>query len=265
MDVGLLSADAYLANSLLDGHAKVRDAGVDERLRANSPPRDLADLMAGLSLRDQGKHGEIDVKILTCGDGTRRVIVDIPGTKSWDPLPNGDITSFSTNARALIGERTAYEQGVLSALTEAGVTPRDQVMLVGHSEGGMVAVTAAREAVRSGHFNVTHVVTAGSPIALSVGKVPSSVQVLALENKHDFVPHMDGKTNPDLPNVTTVTVAHGNGTEGDDHSLPGSYLPGAVDVGASDNPSIRDFLAGVRGYFSASTVTTHTYVITRAY
>jgi hypothetical protein len=265
MQDGLLSLDAVLAHSLPDGHAKVRDTGMDDRLLANSPPRDLADLMAGLSLRDQGRHGEIDVKILTCADGTRRVIVDIPGTKSWDPLPNGDVTSFSTNARALIGERTAYEQGVLAALTAAGVTPRDEVMLVGHSEGGMVAVTAARDAVRSGRFNVTHVITAGSPIALSVGRVPSRVQVLALENEHDFVPHLDGRANPDLQNVTTVEVEHGDGSEGDDHSIPDSYLPGAVDAGASDNASIRDFLAGARKYFSASSVTTHTYVITRAY
>lgn len=266
MQAGLLSLDEVYANApLLDGHAKVRDAGVDERLRASSPPRGLADVMSGLALRNEGRHGEIDVKFLDCADGTRRVIVDIPGTKSWDPLPNGDVTSFSTNARALLGERTAYEQGVLTALTRAGVTPTDKVMLVGHSEGGMVAVTAARDAMRSGRFTITHVITAGSPIALSVGQVPSGVQVLALENKHDFIPHLDGSANPDEPNITTVTVDRGDGTEGDDHSIPDAYLPGAVDAAASGNASVHAFLTSASGYFTASSVTTHTYVITRDY
>jgi hypothetical protein len=91
------------------------------------------------------------------------------------------------------------------------------------------------------------------------------VQVLALENQRDVVPHLDGRANPDRPNVTTVHIDHGDGSEGDDHSIPDAYLPGAVDAGASGNASIRDFLAGAHGYFSASAVTTHTYVITRAY
>jgi pimeloyl-ACP methyl ester carboxylesterase len=237
---------------------------LDTRLEATAPPRSLADLMAALSVRNNGSPGEVDVKILVSPDGTRRVIVDIPGTKSWAPVhetPN--VTGVATNIRAIDGEETAYEKGVLEAMKQAGVRSTDDVMIVGHSLGGMVAVAAARDAVRSGRFNVTHVVTAGSPIARFVGQLPKSVQVLALENKHDIVPRLDGSQNPDLTNVTTATFDVDTGTIGDDHGIDTSYEPGAAEVDASDDAAIRTFLGGASGFFGATTIQTRTYVITR--
>lgn len=247
-----------------DGHAKVRALGGDPDPESRVAPHDLADVLCGLSDRNGGAHGEIDVRFLT-GNGRRRVIVDVPGTKSWDPLPNGDVTSLSTNLRARVGESTAYEQGVLQAMRAAGVTKHDQVLIVGHSEGGMVAVNAARDAVNSGEFDVTSVVTAGSPIGLSVGSVPRSVQVLALENDDDVIPHLDGASNPALPNVTTVSFHSGDGTITDDHSLGDGYLPGAADVDASDDASVRDWLRGAHPFLDATAADTEDYVITRGW
>ncbi|HVU91565.1 MAG TPA: hypothetical protein VHC23_04985, partial [Jatrophihabitans sp.] len=260
---GLLAATA---RDLPDGSARVTDRGRDRLGRAATPPRSLPDLLAELADRDaDGRSGSIDVRILTLDDGSRRVIVDVTGTKSWDPLPTSDVTSLTTNGRALVGERTAYEQGVLAAMRRAGVRPDDPVMLVGHSQGGMVAVTAARDAVRSRAFHVTHVVTAGSPIGRTAGSVPSGVQVLALENGRDVVPHLDGRANPDRPNVTTVTGRRGDGTVGGDHSLDESYVPLAGDAQASGNRSVRDFLKGADGYFRGVRVDTHVYQISRSY
>jgi pimeloyl-ACP methyl ester carboxylesterase len=211
------------------------------------------------------RHGEIDVRILTLPDGSRRVIVDITGTKSWDPLPTRDVTSLTTDGRALVGDSTAFEQGVLAAMRRAGVRRGEDVMLVGHSEGGMVAVTTARDALAGGEFNITHVVAVGSPIGLTVGALPSRVQVLALENRKDVVPHLDGVANPDEPNVITASSRHGDGTIGGDHDLDESYLPLARDVEASSNRSLREFLASTHGYFQATKVETQTYQIKRAY
>jgi hypothetical protein len=254
------------AAAVPDGYGVVRAPGLDRLGSAGSPPRTLTDVLADLGRRnDDARHGAIDVRVLTLPDGSRRAIVDITGTKSWDPLPTSDITSMTTNGRALVGERTAYEGGVLEAMRRAGVRPRDDVMLVGHSEGGLVAVTAARDAVASGAFHVTHVVTAGAPIGLTVGALPSTVQVLALENSTDVVPHLDGVANPDRPNVTTVSARHGDGTVLGDHSIGEAYLPLAADAQSSSNRSIRDFLAGAAGYFQAKEVQTHTYQIQRRY
>ena len=264
--LGVPSLLQVIAHELPDGSGLAIPTGRDGVGPAATPPRHLTDVLADLGQRnDEARHGMIDVRILTMPDGSRRAIVDITGTKSWDPLPTSDITSLTTNGRALVGEHTAYEQGVLAAMRRAGVRRGDDVMLVGHSEGGLVAVTAARDAVSSGEFNVTHVITAGAPIGLTVGAVPSSVQVLALENASDVVPHLDGRANPDRVNVTTATSRHGDGTVVGDHDIEGAYLPVAADVQASDNRSIRDFLTGAAGFFHARDVVTHTYQISRGY
>jgi hypothetical protein len=255
-----------LGTSLPDGHGVVRATGLDRDGVAGRPPRRLTDLLEDLAQRNgDDRHGEIDVRILTLPDGSRRVIVDITGTKSWDPLPTRDVTSLTTDGRALVGDSTAFEQGVLAAMRRAGVRRGEDVMLVGHSEGGMVAVTTARDALARGEFNITHVVAVGSPIGLTVGALPSRVQVLALENRKDVVPHLDGVANPDEPNVITASSRHGDGTIGGDHDLDESYLPLARDVEASSNRSLREFLASTRGYFQATRVETQTYQIKRAY
>lgn len=265
MNAGLLTLDRVVAPLYLDGQARLTDRGLDAGAVATKPPRTLADVMAGLSLRNQGAAGEIDVRIVTGPDGTRRAIVDIPGTKSFDPADVGDITGPSTNVRALAGVTTAYERGVLKAMQRAGLQPTDDVMLVGHSEGGLVAVQTALACANSGRFRVTHVVTAGAPVGVTVSNLPGSVAVLALKNHNDVVPHLDGRTNPDQVNVTTATIHRGNGTILDDHDLARSYLPGAGDVDASDDPSVRSFLSGASGFFQATSVQTHTYVISREY
>ena len=127
----------------------------------------------------------------------RHVVVDIPGTKSWSlAAHNSDVTSIATNLRSLAGERTAYEEGIELAMRQAGVRPDDDVVLLGHSEGGMVAVNAATRFAQTGEFHVDRVITAGAPISATVDRIPRSVQVLALENAGDVVPHLDGQPNP---------------------------------------------------------------------
>jgi hypothetical protein len=254
------------AGALPDGHGVVRATAPDRSAVARRPPRGLPDVLTDLARRNgDERHGEIDVRILTMPDGSRRAIVDITGTKSWDPLPTRDVTSLTTNGRALVGEHTAYEDGVLAAMRRAGVRAADDVMLVGHSQGGLIAVTTARDALASGAFNVTHVVTAGAPIGRTVGMLPRTVQVLALENTRDVVPHLDGLGNPDRRNVTTVSSAHGDGTVLGDHDIDAAYVPIAADAQASDNRSIQDFLSGAAGYFQAREVVTHTFQIQRGY
>ena len=267
-DLGLPVVALPLADALLDdGHGVAHPLGDDTLGIAGRPPRRLTDVVGDLAQRndDDDHPGAVDVRIITLPGGGRRVIVDITGTKSWSAGHTSDVTSLTTNGRALVGKRTAYEQGVLSAMHQAGVRSDDDVMLVGHSEGGMVAVTTARDAVRSGRFHVTHVVTAGSPVGRTVGQVPSSVRVLALENSRDVVPHLDGVANPDRPNITTVSSAHGNRTVEGDHSLDDAYHRVAADTQSSDHASVREFLTSADDYFRGTHVTTHTFQVVRRY
>jgi pimeloyl-ACP methyl ester carboxylesterase len=244
----------------------VTSLGDDTAADATGPPRSLRDVLAGLGRRDLGQPGEIDLRLLDGVDDRRRVIVDVPGTKDWSLAGhNRDVTSLVTNLRAIAGGVTTYERGIVEALHSAGVRPGDDVLLVGHSEGGMVAVDAARHLTASGEFHVSHVVTAGAPIGLVAGGVPSDVEVLAVENEGDVVPHLDGAPNPDRVNVTTVTVHHDHGAVLANHDVNVSYVPGAADIDASTDPSLRAYLAGLAGFLTAGTVRTCRYLITRSY
>jgi pimeloyl-ACP methyl ester carboxylesterase len=150
----------------------------------------------------------------------------------------------------------------------AGVRPDDKVMLVGHSLGGMVAVETARDAERAKgarHFEVTDVVTAGSPIARTVRRLPSTVQVLALENSDDLVPQAEGETNPARRDVTTVTGSSNYHDVGDNHGLRQSYEHIAESVDTSNDPALEYFRADAEDFFDADSVRTERYVVSRAY
>jgi len=255
-----------------DGTPVVADRGDDPAIAGTRPPQGVGDLMTALNYRNAeasgADQGEIDVRTIvkTMPDGSvhKSYVVDIPGTKDWQFNPLGDRThlnDFGTNLHALSAETTAYEQGIADALRRAGVQPGDPVMLVGHSQGGMVAVHAADQFVQSGQFNVTHVVTAGSPVART--PVPASVQVLSLENQHDIVPHLDARDNPDLPNRTTVTFDRQYGTVGENHGIDSSYTPAAIAVDSSGDPSIRHYLDSASDFLNGDRATSHVNQVTR--
>lgn len=237
-----------------DGRPKLTATGTT----AGVAPRSLQDIMAGLAQRNQGKGGDIDVKIITDAAGHRHVLVDIPGTKTLTPDPrSGDVTSLGTSARSVLGSNTTYEKAVIEALRRAGVRPDDPVMLVGHSQGGMIAVNTAEQLSHTHEFHVTTIVTAGSPIGHL--HVPAGVSVLALENDGDMIPHCDGVDNPDHTNVTTVVLHRDSGDVIRNHELTASYLPGAGDIDASDDPSVRSYLESIRGFLQPGRVETHAF------
>jgi pimeloyl-ACP methyl ester carboxylesterase len=251
--------------TIADGHAVLHPLGADTSTMSLTPPRTVGDLMRALAVRDGGRAGEISVSIVTEADGRQAAIVDIPGTKSWTLAPTADVTSVGTDLRAMAGLDTSYEDGVLAALRAADVGPATDVMLVGHSEGGIIAVNTARDARRTGEFRITHVITAGAPIGDVLGRLPGSVQVLALENERDVVPATDSAENPDEPNITTVTVDDQHDSIVGNHSLDDTYIPEADAVDASDNGSIEQFRHSASRFLNGESVLTHGYLITRGY
>jgi hypothetical protein len=262
-------AARLLAEFYPDGVPVFEGSSVDGHLDG-APPAGFADLLAGLSYRsDQARPGEpdqIDVRVITQPDGTRSYIVDIPGTKVWDP-PGGrpDLADLGTNLHAMAGDPTAREAAVADALRRAGAGPDDPVMLIGHSQGGIVAARAAHDSADGSFgFNVTHVVTAGAPIGRV--EIPPRVQVLSLENAHDIVPHLDAADNPDQPNRTTVTFSVDAGSIGDDHSVA-TYASSGRSLDGSADPSVIAFRGSAGAFLSTGdsgrTVSTSVYGYTR--
>jgi hypothetical protein len=263
-----------------DGEARVRDLPPDTSDgRMTKPPAGFADVLAGLDHRNavaqppdpdatpprlEDRQGQIDVRVVTRPDGTRSYIVDIPGTKEGHVTPlqhNERLNDHGTNVHALGGETTAYGKGIVEALRRAGAHPDSPVMLVGHSQGGIVAAQVAVDLARSKEFNVTHVVTAASPVARF--DIPESVKVLSLENEHDLVPRLDGAGNPDRPNRVTVSFAQQNGGIVANHSMHDVYLPVAPLVDRSTDPSVAAYRESAAAFFDGTAVESKVYEITR--
>lgn len=219
------------------------------------PPTGVADLLHGVDRRQRcgpaaARPGEIGVLRLQAPDGTVRWVVELPGTQAW-PLRSGtQAFDTATNLHTMAGGSTVVMRGVEQALRAAGAHRGGDVLLVGHSQGGMTAAAlAADERFRSA-FHVTHVVAAGSPVARA--DVPPDVQVLAVENRWDLVPQLDGRDNPDRPHVTTVVLDVQRSDLTANHALP-LYADGVAGVDAAD-PSYAAWLASAAGFLDPGNV-----------
>jgi pimeloyl-ACP methyl ester carboxylesterase len=170
---------------------------------------------------------------------------------------------METNYQLIGGLDSAYGRGIRQAMLDAGLDGKD-VMLVGHSQGGMVSTALAADPDFTRHFTVQHVVTAGAPTA-QVPDLPAGTQGLHLENRGDAVPLLDGEDNPDQPHRTTVLFDDGSHDIVDNHDLR-HYTDGAAAADASTNGSIRSHLDRMRddGYLGdGPSGSVRTYVITR--
>jgi hypothetical protein len=133
----------------------------------------------------------------TVSIGPARYIVYIPGTQSWGPKPGANPLDLTSNLSAI--SKTGFagsERAVALAMTQAGIKPGDKVLLVGHSQGGMVAANLSTRFVGSS------VLTFGAPLSSLNGN--SSVQGLAVEHERDPVPKLDAQPNPIKANWVTV-------------------------------------------------------------
>ncbi|HJQ01273.1 MAG TPA: hypothetical protein VJ851_06725 [Jatrophihabitans sp.] len=265
---GLVGDPAGLAGALAglyrDGPAEVTartGLATDDR---RGPPRSVTDLVRGLAVRaDQDDGGGlIDVRILD-GPTGRQVIVDITGTSVWNLNPlarTPQATDVGTNLRSLAGRDSIMQRGVLQALRMAGVGPNDPIMLIGHSQGGIVAARLAIDLAAGRQYRVTHLLTAGAPIGLA--RLPDSVSVLSLENVGDPVPQLDGADNPDRPNWLTAGLPAGADSMLSRHSID-SYLADAPELDRCRDPALDRWRAGAAGFLEAKTVRTQVFQVRR--
>ncbi|GAA3008401.1 hypothetical protein [Actinokineospora diospyrosa] len=244
-----------------DGDPRLTDLGIDNDPIAVDPPSNLGELFNGLDHRN-GTDANIDIRRVVQPDGTVAYIVDIPGTKVWN-LPGGDggsANDMGTNVDAIAGNPTVLQEGIQEALRAAGVPKDAPLMLVGHSQGGIVAARSVDPLLADG-YNITHVVTAGSPVGGIA--VDERVQVLSLENNGDIVPHLDAAENPASDNRTTVKFDHQTGTMGGNHAINGNYTDAARQLDASTDPSVVRFRDSASVFFGGASVETHQYKVDR--
>ena len=199
-----------------------------ERLASAS---DLVALGAGLD------GGRVRVLEVARGDGGSAWVVVVPGTQDWHPRAGANPFDVTTDVRAMVGDPTAAAAGVVVALARARshtdrATDLDPVLLVGHSQGGILAAALASDPAFTAHHDVTHVVTTGAPIGAF--PLPPGVQVLSVEHAADPVPALDLTPNPARPSwVTLRTQGSGPPLDVAAHDLHGYVATLAAAEGAS--------------------------------
>jgi pimeloyl-ACP methyl ester carboxylesterase len=213
---------------------------------ATAAPASLAGLVehlaqvAELSDEEAGR-GTVEIQTLTGADGRRRHIVYLPGLDDLDPLSvDGDVRDVGAAVNLEAGRPGAYGAGIVRAMGEAGVLPGEQVLLVGHSQGGMQAVQLA---VQGTPYDITQVVTLGSPHV--PGDLPAGVHVLSLEHLGDPIPLLDAGAADDSSQHVTVTFD--DGIDGDpfaNHHLP-HYAAGAAATEQSTDPTVAQAVGGL--------------------
>ncbi|MCW2540410.1 MAG: uncharacterized protein JWN95_2135 [Frankiales bacterium] len=248
------------------GRARVQPIGAPTI--TGSPPRGTADLLRGLARRDQATTGGgIDIRTVAKGGRITGAIIDLPGTKDWG-LPGGldpNVADLGSNLRLLGGRPNTYQQGVLEAVRQSGLPLGTPIMLVGHSQGGMVAARSAASLTHAG-YPVSHVMTAGAPIG-QIG-IPASTRLLALEAVNDPIPELDAMDNVSRPNVITArfdqldraTLTRHPLAR---HDLRESYLPGAELVDRSDNADLRDWMRSAAPFLGGDQLHVQAFQIDR--
>lgn len=194
---------------------------------------------------------QIHIERVDDSSGAHRWVVSIPGTAAWSPRPGRTPFDLTGDVRLMAGERTAGMTAVVEAMHALGVSKNEPVLLVGHSQGGLIAAALAADPAVRRQFTVTHVLTTGAPIA-SI-RIPDDVQVLSIEHDDDLVPRLDGRANCDRPNWVTVSASAPVETlaSANDRSEPliahrqELYQQTAARVDRSIDPSITDWRKGV--------------------
>ena len=167
----------------------------------------------------------ISVVRVVDADGTVRWRVTLPSTQEWLSRLNGDqggTNDLDSNLALMLTPalRTQYERAVLEAMQQAGVGPNDPVMLVGFSQGGIVA---GHMAAYNNDYNWSAVVASGAPIDHM--PIPPSTNVVSVQHNGDPVPRLD----------SIITV----GTDGYAVNRPGWTTI------QTDSPNAADGLHGI--------------------
>ncbi|MFJ8821064.1 hypothetical protein ACIREE_04710 [Streptomyces sp. NPDC102467] len=138
-----------------------------------------------------GNHGLALLRSISCADGTLRHVLLLPGT-SFGRLSNSTPQDLVGAFDALLRTDTTYSRSAKQMLLRAGVPEGAELMIVGHSLGGITAMNLACDLDFVSTYRLTHVVTVGSPIDTKRPADPTT-RVISLVNQHDVIPGLDGR------------------------------------------------------------------------
>ena len=213
--------------------------------------------------QDYEEAGVISIQRVEHADGRVSWVVYVPGTTDWT-VGDGEPQDLLTNLEGVGGTPTAMESAVVTAMRQAGIQPGEEVALYGHSQGGITVSNIAADPAIQDRYNITTVLTAGSPTAGAA--IPDDVHALQLENAGDAVPGLDAAPTPTGPHRQVAML--------DTHQMDVGGYPHASDVYAQATEGLEERapeLADWRTSFShasgageqGATTTEYTFAVQR--
>lgn len=179
--------EATLLRHHVDGEAGLRPA---LRSNAMTPSEHLA------------KVGALDP-----GQAMMEKISDGPPPKyvvylrGIDGIGSDGDPNYLINAAVAMGGWSSYEAAVLDMLSQQ-VPPGAEIVIVGHSQGGIAAMNLAANEIVNSTWKVEHILTAGSPVDLkSADPRVWDKNIVRLSNLDDGVTHLDGVPRRDHPDA----------------------------------------------------------------
>jgi hypothetical protein len=162
-------------------------------------PTSITNMLDRLWKLSSKSEPTIGIDLFVNPSGNQTALVYIPGTQTVGFGEGDNPLDMASNIQAMSASgEAASERAVLLAMKQAGISSNDEVILVGHSQGGMVAGNLA--AYPTG-FIAAGLVAIGAPLAhIKNLKAP----VMAIEHVNDPVPNLSGKANPIRKNWVTV-------------------------------------------------------------
>ena len=166
--------------------------------------------------QDYEEAGVISIQRVEHADGRVSWVVYVPGTTDWT-VGDGEPQDLLTNLEGVGGTPTVMESAVVTAMRQAGIQPGEEVALYGHSQGGITVSNVAADPSIQDRYNITTVLTAGSPTAGA--DIPDDVHALHVENAGDAVPGLDAAPTPTGPRRQVAMVdTHQMGMDGYPHA-----------------------------------------------
>ncbi|WP_428833526.1 hypothetical protein [Pseudoclavibacter helvolus] len=135
--------------------------------------------------RDGVYDSAVTIRTVVDADGNKSHILYIPGTQDWLGL-GGNAFNGADNIGAVFGSSNKLESAIHEALRKHGVSKDEPLMIVGHSQGGLVAGNMAADSTFRSNYNLESVLVFGASIQSR--EIPSSVAVTQVVNILEPVP-----------------------------------------------------------------------------
>lgn len=176
----ITSAAAVGIRAFQESSVRVRNIEVSN----DSSPHNYEELVSRIP---RAEEGAAQIRIEKYDSG---YVVYLGGTIDAGIEPAGEPWDMTSNMAAIAEMDSGSYTATIAAMREAGIRAEDNVIMVGHSQGGLVAAQIAA----SGEYRVSDVVTVGAP--LHQVELPEDVHLVAIEHSEDVIPSLSGVAVP---------------------------------------------------------------------